>query len=71
MGVSVKEEYVSPDGKRKASPRLPDRASFEKKMKQDFKKSEANRIFEAEREKLKNRHVESHYAMEVRNMHLR
>ena len=69
--VAVKEEYVSPDAKRKASPSQHERLASEKKMKQDFKKAEANRIFESEREKLKNRHVESHYANEVRNMHLR
>eukprot|EP00794_Sanderia_malayensis_P009849 gene9849-10859_t len=71
MGVTVKEEYISPDGKRKGSPRLQDRQLFDKKLKQDYKKTEANRVFEAEREKLKNRHVESHYANEVRNLHLR
>ncbi len=70
-GVTVKEEYVSPDGKRKGSPRAPERSSLEKKMKPDFKKMEVNRLFEAERERLKNRHIESHYANEVRNLQLR
>ena len=68
---TVKEEYVSPDGKRKSPAVLQDRISYDKKTKQDFRKVEASRIFEAEREKLKTRHVESHYANEVRNMQLR
>lgn len=68
---SVKEEYVSPDGKRKSPAVSQERMPYEKKVKQDFRKAEANRIFEAEREKLKTRHVESHYANEVRNMQLR
>ena len=68
---SVKEEYVSPEGKRKSPAVSQERLNYEKKGKQDYRKTEAGRIFEAEREKLKTRHVESHYANEVRNMQLR
>ena len=67
----IKEEYVSPEGKRKSPAVSQERLNYEKKVKQDYRKSEASRLFEAEREKLKTRHVESHYANEVRNMQLR
>jgi len=67
---AVKEEYVSPEGRRKSPAVSQERLAYDKKFKQDYRKS-VSRQFEAEREKLKTGHVDSHYAYEVRNMQLR